>query len=258
MAELYAQIACAMPRELAAKLLGWQDRAVYTEAIYYGRENLTDGVIDRGTLAFWMPDMATRERVRRLNALRDRGALLDHPDGWVFPDHVWRKWGKTRAQVDEAREKEAERKKEYRDKKRAATEASEDVPTGQAVPATSPRRPVPTSHSNSNNHSNNQSQSHNKSSSADENLRPALRVVEDDDDRIHQAIQIHATVEANRKAQPEGRSGYRITTAANDMVEHIDRLRAELAGGPFHDGESLARAVFGITTNDIAIYGDAS
>jgi hypothetical protein len=106
--ELHAQIACAMPRELARKGIGWQDRAVYTEAIYYGRENLTDGVISRGDLPFWMADMPVRERTRRLDALRDNGALLPHPNGWCVPEHVWRKWGKTRSEVESIREARTE------------------------------------------------------------------------------------------------------------------------------------------------------
>lgn len=124
--ELHAQIACAMPRELARKGIGWQERAVYTEAIYYGRENLSDGLIARSELGFWMPDMAIKERTRRLNTLRDKGALLDHPEGWQFPDHVWRKWGKTRAEVEAKRAAEAERVREYRERKRGSTEAYDE------------------------------------------------------------------------------------------------------------------------------------
>jgi hypothetical protein len=120
--ELHAQIACAMPRELARKGISWQDRAVYTEAIYYGRENLTDGVIARGELGFWMPDMAVKERTRRLNALRDNGALLDHPAGWQFPDHVWRKWGKLKAEVEAKRAVEAERIRKFRARQRGESE----------------------------------------------------------------------------------------------------------------------------------------
>lgn len=120
--ELHAQIACAMPRELAGKGIGWRDRAVYTEAIYYGRENLTDGLIARAELGFWMPDMPIRERVKRLEALADAGALQRVVNGWTFPDHVWRKWGSTRAQVEDKRRAEAERVAAYRAKKaKAAT-----------------------------------------------------------------------------------------------------------------------------------------
>ena len=116
--ELHAQIACAMPRELAAKGIGWQDRAVYTEAIYYGRENLTDGVIARASLKFWMPDMGVAEKTRRLDALRAARALEHHDEGWQFPEHVWRKWGKTRAEVEQKRAEEAQRVREYRERRR--------------------------------------------------------------------------------------------------------------------------------------------
>ncbi len=122
--ELHAQIACSMPRELARKGIGWQDRAVYTEAIYYGRENLTDGVIARSSLAFWMPDMRAQDRARRLDTLRAAGALIDHPEGWAFPDHVWRKWGKSRAEVEAKRAEEAERVRRYRDQQKAAKDGT--------------------------------------------------------------------------------------------------------------------------------------
>src|SRR4051794_15864790 len=116
--ELHAQIACAMPRELARKGIGWQDRAVYTEGIYYGRENLTDGVITRSELGYWMPEMAVKERTRRLNAIRDAGALLDHPAGWQYPEHVWKKWGKLRSEVEAKRDAEAQRLRAYRERQR--------------------------------------------------------------------------------------------------------------------------------------------
>jgi hypothetical protein len=44
--ELHAQFACSMPRELMKRGVKWQDRAIYSEAILYCRENLTDGEFD--------------------------------------------------------------------------------------------------------------------------------------------------------------------------------------------------------------------
>lgn len=222
MAELFAQIACAMPRELAAKSLGWQERAVYTEAIYYGRENLTDGVIDRGTLAFWMPDMPVKERIKRLDTLRERGALLAHPDGWCFPEHVWFKWGKTKAQVDELREKEAERKKKYREKNKAATGASENVPTGRDVTAT--RCP---------NESEIQPQSDVQPeteteiypSSSQHNSHPQTNARTDDD--VEAALSIVADILTAEKRKGQG---YRATIIANGD-DHRPLIREWLAVG---------------------------
>lgn len=90
--ELHAQIACSMPRDPRMIAAGWQARAVYTEAILYCRENLTDGVIDRLAMPFWMPDMNPRTRVKHLDRLVELGALDPCEQGWKFPDHVWRRW----------------------------------------------------------------------------------------------------------------------------------------------------------------------
>jgi hypothetical protein len=143
--ELHAQIACAMPRELARKGIPWQERAVYIEAVLYCRENLTDGLISRGELPFWMADMSPKARAVRLDALVACGALLAHEVGWRFPDHVWRKWNPTKAQVDEKRAEEAQRKADYRNRKRGVSQESPNgTNPGQVVAATGcPRQPEP-------------------------------------------------------------------------------------------------------------------
>jgi hypothetical protein len=143
--ELHAQIACAMPRELARKGIGWQARAVYAEAVLYCRENLTDGVISRGELPFWMADMPVKLRSRYLIDMVTLGALLPHDEGWRFPDHVWRKWNPTKAQVDEKRAEEAQRKADYRNRKRGVSQESPNgTNPGQVVAATGcPRQPEP-------------------------------------------------------------------------------------------------------------------
>lgn len=88
--ELHAQIACSMPRELTKRGVKWQARAVYTEAVLYCRENLTDAIIHRNALGYWMPDMPVKQRAALLDALVATGALLAHDEGWAFPEHVWR------------------------------------------------------------------------------------------------------------------------------------------------------------------------
>ena len=154
--ELHAQIACNMPRELAKRGATWQDRAVYCEAILYCRENLTDGLISRGELPFWMPDMAPRTRAQRLDSLTTSGLLVLVDEGWRFPEHVWRKWNPTKAEVDAKRAEDAARKAEWRARKRAAsTNDPNNVPAGQpqdingthlsrdANATTCPRQPEP-------------------------------------------------------------------------------------------------------------------
>jgi hypothetical protein len=222
--ELHAQISCAMPRELARKGVGWQDRAVYTEAIYYGRENLTDGVIARADLRFWMPDMAVKERTRRLDALLAAGALINHPDGWQFPDHVWRKWGKTRAEVEKKRAEEAERLRKHREKVKAAREAAEaayeertdvrdeyvhgayETPEPQPYPEPQPE-PYPDPF---------------RSSS-----RPELKVVadpQDDDDLFTQTVKIILKAKEN-DSQPRVPGAWRITVNADIRHKHGSEIR---------------------------------
>jgi hypothetical protein len=151
--ELHAQVACSMPRELAKRGATWQTRAVYSEAILYCRENLTDGHISRGELPFWMPDMPAKTRAKHLDKLVDTGALLPDGKGWRFPDHVWRKWNPTKAEVDAKRTEEAARKADWRSRRKAERDAAvtglsqRDINgTTTSVPALShrcPRQPEP-------------------------------------------------------------------------------------------------------------------
>lgn len=242
--ELHAQIACAMPRELAKKGLAWQDRAVYTEAIYYGRENLTDGKIERTTLAFWMPDMPVKERTRRLDAMRDLGALLDHPEGWQFPEHVWRKWGKMRAEVEVHREAEAQRKADYRNRRR---NESGDVPSLSQRDTTSPRR----------NRADSRKQPYPKpypepepepypepypepitgtSSSVSQRAHPPT-----DDDVAKAALQTLAGSWAEQHAQPPKRRAYIARVLAN-ADDHLPELRRLASEHPNTTPASLAKA----------------
>jgi hypothetical protein len=112
--ELHAQIACNLPLELMKKGVGWQDRAVYVEACLFCRKELTDGILHRELLAMWMPDMSPKDKAKRLDRMRQQGALIEHGDGWAFPLAVWAKWGIMRADVDAKREAEAKRKSDYR------------------------------------------------------------------------------------------------------------------------------------------------
>lgn len=105
---LYAKLSCSAPRDPRMIAAGWQARAVYVEALLYCRENLTDGVIDRRALIYWMPDMPARTRQRHLDRLVELEALETHGDGWAFPEHVWRKWNPTKAEVEDMRQQKAD------------------------------------------------------------------------------------------------------------------------------------------------------
>lgn len=104
---IYANIACDMPRDPRMLAAGWQARAVYTEALLYCRENLTDGVIDRLTIVCWMPDMPQKMKVGLLDRLADVGALECLDKGWKWPDKVWQTWNPTKADIEEMRDKKS-------------------------------------------------------------------------------------------------------------------------------------------------------
>lgn len=162
--ELHAQIACGLPFELMKRGVPWQERAVYVEAVLFCRERLTDGIIHRALLPMWMPDMSPKARAARLDALVNTGALLEHEDGWQFPPHVWSRWNPSKAEVDEKRRQEAERKAEYRERRRMS---QRDIDGTSADVRPCPT-PVPDSQSQS------QSKSHSQShSSSARSLRAA-------------------------------------------------------------------------------------
>lgn len=114
----FAQIACDLPRDPKMLAAGWQARAVYTEAILFCRENLTDGEITRIQLPLWMPDLPPAKREPHLTKLAELGILETTDDGWAIPRKVWRRWNPTRAQIDRQRAAERRRKAEYRRRKR--------------------------------------------------------------------------------------------------------------------------------------------
>jgi hypothetical protein len=134
---IYAQISCSMTRDPRMIAAGWQARAVYVEAVLYCRENLTDGIIDRLAMPYWMPDMPVKARMKLLDILVDVRALDPCDQGWRFPEHVWARWNPSRAEVEAKREAEKQRKANYRARRREGTDPSESVPMGQYVPATS-------------------------------------------------------------------------------------------------------------------------
>jgi hypothetical protein len=139
---LYGQFACAMPRDPRMVAAGYDGRLVYMEAALYCRENLTDGVIDRLTLAFWTPDLPLKRKVAKLDLLAEVGALELIDVGWRIPEDVWREWNPTRSEVDSKRQLEAERKAEYRARRQMSQESPNGTGADGRVTATRcPRQP---------------------------------------------------------------------------------------------------------------------
>jgi hypothetical protein len=139
---LYGQFSCAMPRDPRMVAAGFAARLVYMEAALYCRENLTDGIIDRLTLAFWTPDMPVRTKITKLDRLAEVGALEVIPAGWRIPEDVWREWNPTKDEVNSKRQLEAERKAEYRARRQLSQESPNGTQPDARVTATRcPRQP---------------------------------------------------------------------------------------------------------------------
>lgn len=120
---LYAKMSCALPRDPRMIQAGPMARLLYMQAVLYCRENLTDGEIDHrilGLVAMDIPDP-----VSEMDSLCEVGAMEECDLGWRFPMDVWTRWNPTRAEVEEMRSSEAERKRSYRDKKRTGSDVPE-------------------------------------------------------------------------------------------------------------------------------------
>lgn len=229
---LYAQIDLALPRELGSRGITWQQRAVYIEAVLYARENLRDGVILRNELPFWMPDLAAKTRASALDAMRDRGALIDHPDGWMFPAKVWQKWNPSKADVEAQRAAAAERKAAWRARRTGnVPPVSQDCPTGTEtsarVTATRASGRVPDSHSHSHSHSQSQSKSHSHSHLSSTGSLSQRRPLRDEEDggigMVSKAIGAHLAERAKARS-PKAYAAKCATDAANEHGPEIARL----------------------------------
>lgn len=117
---LYAKIDCALARDPRLIKVGPLARMLYVQAILYGRENLTDGLVDRVVLNLIAVDIPHPAKL--MDTLADvalNDPLLERTtDGWRIPERTWRKWNPTRTEVNEMRDAEAVRKASWRDKRR--------------------------------------------------------------------------------------------------------------------------------------------
>lgn len=156
--ELHAQLACRLPDKVEIIQVGPMAELVYYRCCLRCREYLTDGVIAREHISRWFAGISHASK--HLNRLSDAGLLEICEVGWRFPDRVWREWIPTRESVDAKRAAEAERIREYRQRKRAEREAYGDRTdvqdtyvrdvygerTGQPEPLATSHEPLATSH----------------------------------------------------------------------------------------------------------------
>jgi hypothetical protein len=249
--ELYAQIACAMPRELAGKGLGWQARAVYTEAVLYCRENLRDGRILRAELMFWMPDMPVAARVKHLAQLTASGALQSTHEGWQVPEKVWRKWGKMRADVEAEREMASELGIEGNHKRWHVGDEGKPSPKCAlcrrdriGVPdrdPIAPRSPKPEPEPKPELKPKEESKPEPSSSSSAVKLTVVRAGVSPDDDRFEEALNFVIAAKAQKDPPRTNRDGWYQITRGNTLAEVGEGIRAAVDRGdsPFDIAQSL-------------------
>lgn len=239
---LYAQFDVGMPRDRRMILLGLLGRGLYIEVVMYCRENLTDGRIAAMELAHIAPDVSIATKKRLLNKMVALGSMECDGDEWWIPFDVWCRWNPTRAQVDEKRAAETQRKADYRAAKK---EASVKVPPGQErtdadrdADVRDPRntpQPQP------------QPQPYPKPKPSEKTSSSVLQSVpapaSDDDDEIINKIITRA---AHRLAEANGatnRTGYAATCAA-ELATERQEIHAMLTAKPFlrTDAESAAKS----------------
>ncbi len=155
---IYAQFEVDMPDDPKIIEVGDLAELVYYRAIMRCREHLTDGVIDRRVVGRWFAGIRGKTPTH-LAALVAVGLLLDHPDGWCIPPHVWTRRNPTKAAVEAKRDAETERKRLWKERHRDAD-------------ATTSRRDRDTPATDSHSHSNSQRQSHSQSQEDDNDALP--------------------------------------------------------------------------------------
>ena len=123
---LYAKIDVSLPDDPKMAEAGDLAELAYLRCILRGRENLTDGVIDRRVVKRWLVGIRGKAETH-MAALVKVGLLELHPDGWRIPLEVWKKWNPLKAEVEAKRAEDAERKRKKR------TGESTERPSGQGA-----------------------------------------------------------------------------------------------------------------------------
>lgn len=123
MSVLYARFDVAILRDPRVVKCGPLPRLLYFQIILYCRENLTDGVVEKSLLSYVSKDIP-KPKVQ-ISKLVEVGLLEEAETLWRIPIEKWRKWNPLKAEVEQKRAEEAQRKADYRNRK------SGDVPSGQ-------------------------------------------------------------------------------------------------------------------------------
>ena len=101
MTELYAKIACGLPRDPRFLQAGPLARLLYVQAVLYSKENLTDGALHRLALPLLAVDIP--DPAEHMQRLVDVGAVEETDSGWQIPEHHWTKWNRTAAEIEQSR-----------------------------------------------------------------------------------------------------------------------------------------------------------
>lgn len=168
---LFAKIDVALARDPRMIAAGPLARLLYVQSVLYARENLTDGVIDALVLPIVAIDVPNPRK--HMARLVDVGALTERKGGgWIIPEHVWRRYNPTRAEVEEQRRLEAERKAQWR--ARRERDAGQTNTSQRDELSTRRGRPDVKSQSQRQSESQSQRESVQESSSSSESVPSAL------------------------------------------------------------------------------------
>lgn len=213
------------------KVLSAGDEAawMYVCALAYCNRHLTDG---------FLPSAAVKRLTNHKSPIRlvmklvDVGLLEQVDHGFVVHDFLDYQPSKAAIETERAgaRERMANVRQRSKDV-RSNVQANENRTSLYPDPV--PIRPDPSSSSSSNGSSN------------------GARHVDEDDDRIDHAIDIHAAWAARTA---DNKRSYQRTVKANDRHDHLDDLVKLIRTIPDATAGDLCRDVFGMTEVDVAVY----
>jgi hypothetical protein len=112
---LYGKIDCGLPDKPEIVEVGPLAELAYIRCCLRSRAALTDGLIDRRVIGIWLDRLPGRPETH-MKKLCSVGLLEDlGPIGWKIPTNVWSKWNPSRAEVQQKRDDEADRKRRWRE-----------------------------------------------------------------------------------------------------------------------------------------------
>jgi hypothetical protein len=196
-------------------------------ALAYCNRQLTDGLIPAATVRRLTNH---KHPIALAMKLVEVGLLERTDDGFMVHDFL--NYQPSKASVEDDRRKARERMAKAR-----GTSADVRPNKPRSSPNPIPSRPVPDPQSSS--------------SSSTGSSNGARHVDEDDDERIIEAIDIHARWASRNADNPRS---YQRTVKANDRRDFLDDLHKCIATNPDVDARKLASSVFEMTEVDVASY----